>query len=123
MKYDFGQLFNNGSAKNYGSIDTTALVMTDIVALMPDGVSIFAPTITGTVGVAVPQPTTYKEIKVSCIDKTAGGAYQSSIVSVPFAKATLTDDLIRSACLGKVDTPNDTVCDKVNIVGYRQIGA
>ena len=43
--YESSQSFNNASAKIYSRVDTDAPTMQGIVDMMPDGQSIFAPTL------------------------------------------------------------------------------
>ncbi len=121
-KYMYSQSFNNGTAKNYGTVDCSAVVMQSIIDLMPNGNSVFTPSITGPVGVAVPVPTSYKQFKFSCIDNVSSGMYQTSVVSIKYGKLTVTDSDIIAAALNKVDTPNDTACERVNVLTYKKVG-
>jgi len=119
-KYEVSQSFNNGKAKKFLRVDTDAPTLQAIIGLMPKGQSVFEPSATGAVGTKRPVPVTYVEALASCFDKT-DGAYNSSYIGIKFGKSTLSDDDIRLACLGKVEVPNGTSCDHVNIAKYKMI--
>lgn len=122
MLYEVSQSFNNGSAKIYSKIDTDAPTMQGIVDMMPKGQSIFAPTLTGAVGVKRAVPTSYCEALISCFDKNENGSYNASYVGLKYGKSTLSDDDMITACISKVEVPNGTACDKVNASKIKRIG-
>jgi hypothetical protein len=116
--YEVSQRFNNGSAKIFGKVDTDSVTLQGIVDMMPAGVSIYAPTVTGAVGVARAVPTNYIQALVSCFDKT-DRKYNANYLSLTYGKTTLSDDDIVNACIGKVEVPNGTTCDQVNVSKYK----
>ena len=121
MLYEVSQSINNASAKQYGKIDTDATTLNGLIALMPNGVSVFAPTATGAVGTVTAVPTQYSSALISCLDKT-DRMYSTSYVGLKYGKVTLSDDDMILACLGKVDVPNGTPCDQVNVSKYKRTG-
>jgi hypothetical protein len=121
MIYEVSQAFNNSSKKNFFKLDTVASTLQGIIALMPDGQTVYSPSATGAVGTKVPVPTYYKKAKVSCFD-SADGAFNGNMIYVEYGKPTLTDDDIRTACLAKVEVPNGSACDDVRVKSLRTVG-
>ena len=119
--YEVGQTINNNSAKQFSKIDTDAITLNGLIALMPNGQTVYAPTATGAVGVLTAVPTAYSTALISCFDKT-DRIYATSFVGLKYGKSTLSDDDIVTACLAKVDTPNGTACDQVNVNKYKRVG-
>ncbi|NCO01422.1 MAG: hypothetical protein GW906_06310 [Epsilonproteobacteria bacterium] len=119
--YEVAQNFNNNSAKIYGKINTDAITMQGLVALMPLGMSLFEPTASGIVGVRRAAPTVYSNALISCFD-SLDRAYNTSYINLKYGKATLSDDDMVVACLAKVEVPNGTACDKVNANKIKRVG-
>lgn len=119
-KYEVSQTFNNGKAKKFLKLDTDAPTLQAIIGLMPKGQAVFEPSATGAVGTKRAVPTNYVEALVSCYD-VIDGAYNANYVGIKFGKSTLTDDDIKTACLGVVEVPNGTACDKVSISKFKMV--
>lgn len=112
--YEVSQRFNNGSATMYSKIDTDSTTLQGIVDMMPLGMSVYAPTATGISGTARAVPTSYVNALISCFDAT-NRAYNTSYVNLKYGKPTLSDSDMVAACFQKIEVPNGTVCDKVNV--------
>jgi len=121
MLYELSQNFNNGSAKGYMKIDTDELTLTGLIALMPLGMSVFAPTATGAVGAMTAVPIVFTQALISCLD-SLDRMYSISYVGLKYGKATLSDDDMVLACKGNVDVPNGTPCNQVNVSKYKRVG-
>ena len=120
--YEVNQNINNNSAKQFSKIDTDAITLNGLIALMPNGQTVYAPTATGATGVLTAVPSQYSTALISCFDKT-DRIYATSFVGLKYGKFNLTDDEIVTACLTNVETPNGTSCDQVNVNKYQRVGA
>ena len=120
--YKVSQRFNNGTAKNYASVDTTALVMQSLIDAAPKGVSAFGATLTGTTGVARAVPTAYVRARVICKDKT-NQVNSAAFVNIKYGKTTLDHAAIVTALQGKINVPNGTTCDLVTVRNWKKVGA
>lgn len=120
MLREISQSFNNGSARKFQVLDIAAADLQGLIDLMPAGQSVFNPTPTGAVGTERVFPTAYVECLASCFDKT-NRKYSTSYVGVKYGKPTLTDDDIKLALLGKVDTPLGSPSDHVSISKFKEV--
>ena len=118
--YEVSQSFNHGKARNYATMTTDAITLSAIIALMPDGQSVFAPTATGSQGTARVRPSSYVEAQVTCFDKSEG-AFKSNFVNVKLGKATLTDDDIVLACKNIIEVPGGSTADNVSIKKFKMV--
>jgi len=116
--HEVNQSFNNGKATKRLTVECDSATMSAIVALMPKGQTIFVPTATGAQGTARPRPISYIDIKANCFDRD-GAKVHSTFVVAKLAKNTLSGADIKTALVGKVETPNGTACDKVSIKSIR----
>ena len=120
--YESSQSFNDASAKMFSKVDTDAVTMQGIVDMMPDGQTVFAPTLTGAVGTARAVPTSHVSALISCFDKTDDGAYNVAYIGLKYGKPTLSHTDMISACISKVEVPNGTSCDSVNVSKIKRVG-
>jgi len=122
MLYIYSQSFNAGKVRNSQTLDTDSATMQAIVAMAPNGQTVFNPTVTGAQGTARPMPTIYREALVVGSD-SADRKSNSSFLNIKYGKATLSDDDILLACSGKLEVPNGTSADLVTVKKIKTIGA
>lgn len=118
-KFSLSQSFNNASAKNFSVIDTDAPTMQGLVDLMPAGMSVFQPGTVPAVGTLVPAPTYFKHVEASCFKINPDGSTQGTYVKLPYVKVTKEDADVVNALVGKVDVPDGTISEFVNVKRYR----
>ena len=110
----------NGTRKSYLTIDADDATVNALIALMPNGQSVLAPTLTAASGVARARPTSYFSCTATCYD-SLDGKNHTEFVNIKYGKPTLTNISVRTALVNVIQTPNGTACDKVSISKMKRV--